>query len=68
VRVYVPLLEFNRLKKQSDRYDGGQILDPENGNVYRCKMELRDQGAKLKVRGFMGISLLGRTQTWLRKE
>jgi uncharacterized protein (DUF2147 family) len=56
------------LKKQSDSYDGGQILDPENGNVYRCKIELRDQGAKLKVHGFMGISLLGRTQIWLREE
>ena len=44
-------------------WDGGDILDPNNGKVYQSKMKLVDNGAKLEVRGFIGISLLGRTQT-----
>jgi uncharacterized protein (DUF2147 family) len=49
-----------------DQWDGGTILDPENGKVYRCKMTLRNGGQELAVRGFIGISLLGRTQVWQR--
>src|SRR5512140_807785 len=47
---------------------GGRILDPDNGKVYKCKLSPTDGGKKLDVRGFIGISLLGRTQTWLRAE
>lgn len=49
-----------------DHWSGGQILDPKNGKSYKCKLTLTDQGAKLKVRGYIGISLLGRTQVWQR--
>ena len=54
------------MKKQGDVYVGGEILDPDNGKVYRCKMTLEDGGTKLQVRGFIGVSLFGRTQTWIR--
>lgn len=54
------------LKKDDDEWTGGAILDPQNGKQYRCKMELNDGGKKLKVRGFVGISLFGRTQIWRR--
>lgn len=47
---------------------GGEILDPGNGKTYRCKVKLVDGGTKLEVRGFIGVSLLGRTQTWIREE
>ena len=56
------------MKQDGDGYDGGQILDPANGKVYRSKMSLTDGGKKLDVRGYIGIPLLGRTQTWLREE
>ena len=56
------------LKKDGDAWTGGEILDPKNGKIYRCKMQLTDGGKKLAVRGFIGISLIGRTQTWLREE
>jgi uncharacterized protein (DUF2147 family) len=56
------------LKKQGDEYQGGAILDPENGKVYRAKMKLDGEGGKLSVRGFIGFALLGRTQTWVRDE
>ena len=54
------------LKKDGDTWSGGEILDPKNGKIYRCKMTLSKDGNSLDVRGFIGISLLGRTQTWLR--
>lgn len=56
------------LKKQGDEYQGGEILDPENGKVYRVKMNLQDGGRTLHVRGFIGFSLFGRTQIWIREE
>jgi uncharacterized protein (DUF2147 family) len=56
------------MKKDSDGWDNGQILDPENGKVYKCKMHLEDGGNKLVVRGYIGVSLLGRSQTWVRQQ
>jgi uncharacterized protein (DUF2147 family) len=57
-----------RMKKDGDEYTGGDILDPKNGSVYRCKMRLVDQGRKLTVRGYLGFSLFGRSQTWIRDD
>ena len=54
------------MRPDGDHWDGGQILDPQTGSVYRCTMRLADGGRKLIVRGFVGISLFGRSQTWLR--
>lgn len=56
------------MKPEGDRWAGGEILDPETGQTYRCSMRLEDGGRKLVVRGYLGISLLGRSQTWLRAE
>jgi uncharacterized protein (DUF2147 family) len=56
------------LKKDGDQFAGGEILDPKNGKIYRAKMKLVDGGKKLEVRGFIGISLLGRSQTWYREQ
>ena len=55
------------MKPDGNVWDGGQILDPKNGKIYKCTMHLEDNGQKLLVRGYIGISLIGRTQTWLRK-
>ncbi|MDW3193971.1 MAG: DUF2147 domain-containing protein [Cytophagales bacterium] len=49
------------MEKEGDQYEGGEILDPENGKVYDCKLWIED--GKLKVRGY--IMFLYRTQTWL---
>ncbi len=56
------------IKHKGDSFEGGEILDPENGKTYRCKMQLDDTGNKLEVRGYIGISLFGRSQTWTREE
>ena len=39
-------------------------MDPNDGKVYKCKMEVIEGGNKVNVRGFLGFSLLGRTQVW----
>jgi uncharacterized protein (DUF2147 family) len=56
------------LKKDGDQWSGGEILDPDSGKIYKCSIAVKGGGKKLKVRGFMGLSLLGRTEYWLRDE
>ncbi len=53
------------LKKKGDYYGGGTITDPENGKSYKCYIELKGED-KLKVRGYIGVAALGRTQYWYR--
>lgn len=47
-------------------WEDGHIYDPKNGKEYSCKMELQDNNT-LKVRGYIGVSLIGRTDTWTRQ-
>lgn len=54
------------LERDGDEWTGGRILDPENGKTYRCFIEVIDGGRRLKVRGYLGVSLFGRTQYWDR--
>lgn len=49
----------------AEEWEGGQIVDPKNGKIYSCVLST-DGPDKLSVRGYIGISLLGRTQTWHR--
>jgi len=56
------------LRKDGDAWTGGEILDPKNGKIYRCTITLSEDGKSLNIRGFIGISLIGRTQTWLRQQ
>lgn len=57
-----PSVTDNRL------WEGGEILDPDSGSVYKAKMRLSNDGQVLEVRGFLGVSLFGRTQVWKRAE
>jgi uncharacterized protein (DUF2147 family) len=54
------------LTRHGERWDGGAILDPENGTIYRCSLRPDPSGDRLEVRGYLGVSLLGRTQIWER--
>ena len=56
------------LKKNGDEYTGGEILDPNNGKVYKSKATLKDGGKKLEVRGYIGAPMFGRSQTWVREQ
>lgn len=49
-----------------NEWGGGEILDPQNGKTYSLKITLSADGQTLKLRGYLGFSLLGRTQTWKR--
>ena len=59
------------VKKNADDaalWDGGDILDPNNGKVYKARLKPVDGGQKLEVRGYIGVPMIGRTQTWIRVE
>ncbi len=56
------------LKKFDAEWGEGQILDPNNGKLYKSKAKVLEGGKKLEVRGFVGVSLLGRSQIWVREE
>ncbi len=60
------LVIMRNMRKDGSQFDSGDILDPDTGSVYKCKFKLTSNGNKLVMRGFLGISLLGRTQTWIR--
>lgn len=49
-----------------DVWGGGEILDPNNGKTYKVRLSPADGGKRLNVRGYIGLPLLGRTQTWIR--
>ncbi|MEA1968995.1 MAG: DUF2147 domain-containing protein [Thermodesulfobacteriota bacterium] len=51
--------------KEDNLWEDGQIYDPDNGKTYSCKLTLDKE--KLKVRGFIGFSLFGRTEIWQKK-
>jgi uncharacterized protein (DUF2147 family) len=53
------------MHQHGDEWDGGEILDPEEGKLYRSKLHVSSDG-KLELRGYIGIALLGRTQVWER--
>ncbi len=55
------------IKQKGGTWEGGKILDPATGKVYSVKVTPSSDGKKLEVRGFMGFSMLGRTQSWVRQ-
>ena len=69
-----PIVGMTLIKgvKQSDsdkgRWDGGEILDPNNGKSYKVRLTPGEGGKTLAVRGYIGAPMLGRTQTWVRVE
>ncbi len=61
----VGLVIIDGLKKDGKEWNGGKILDPANGKKYKCYITLENKD-KLKVRGYIGFALIGRTQYWYR--
>ncbi|OTG98615.1 MULTISPECIES: DUF2147 domain-containing protein [Acinetobacter] len=60
---------FKNLKFEGENlYAGGQILDPLSGKIYNLKGKQSTNGKRLLLRGYIGISAIGRTQTWIRQE
>ena len=64
----IGMVIMDGMKAKGDTFEGGHILDPDNGEIYNCKIKLDGTGNKLEVRGFIGVSLFGRSQVWTREE
>ncbi|MET3498579.1 uncharacterized protein (DUF2147 family) [Mucilaginibacter rubeus] len=64
-RLGLPVLA-DFVKDGDNKYSGGTIYDPNNGKTYSFKMTYK--GKTLDIRGYIGISLFGRTTTWSRAE
>ena len=62
----IGLVIIEDLIEDGDEFNEGTILDPKNGKTYKCYLELEENN-KLKLRGYIGFSMLGRTQYWQRK-
>jgi uncharacterized protein (DUF2147 family) len=61
----IGLLILKDFKFDEDAWEGGKIYDPESGKTYSCNISLKNKDT-LKVRGYVGISLIGRTEIWTR--
>lgn len=66
--VGMTVLEGVRKADGSEQWDGGTILDPNNGKVYKVRLKVAPDNAKLDVRGYIGTPMIGRTQVWQRVE
>ena len=61
------LVIMRDMRYSDGKFRGGDILDPRSGSVYHCQFHLEHDGDRLVVRGYVGISLFGRSQTWVRE-
>lgn len=65
-RILGMTILWGMVQKDANEWVDGNILDPENGKIYRCKLMLRADGERMAVRYFIVIPFIGRTQTWIR--
>jgi uncharacterized protein (DUF2147 family) len=55
-------------RPHGDAWRGGEVLDPEEGRIYRAILRVLDDGKRLELRGYIGVPLLGRSQVWERAD
>lgn len=66
VKIIGMTVMWGMKQANTTQWSGGHIVDPKSGKVYRCKLTLINNGQQLKVRGYLGVPLLGRSQVWKR--
>ena len=64
----IGMVIMRNVKHVGENYEGGDILDTKSGSVYRCNLTLDPSGSRLTIRGFVGVSLFGRSVAWGRVE
>ena len=68
-KPYVGMQIMSGFKKNPNddfEYTGGKVLDPLSGNIYSGKAKLNSRGSRITLRGYIGVSMLGRSATWIR--
>ena len=66
--VGLTILEGMKQSKDKSEYTGGSALDPLSGKRYKGKIKLSNNGNRIRMRGFVGIEVFGRSQTWIRDQ
>ena len=59
---------FKQDEKNPNLYVDGRVLEPKSGKIYKGKANLSADGKRLRLRGYVGVSALGRTQVWIRTD
>lgn len=61
------LSNMKRSESNPNEFEGGTILDPLNGKEYKSKIKLNASGTRINLRGYIGVEIVGRSQTWIRE-